>query len=112
MVYLNLLDEIWHHAEALCILESHTLHAITTSSDHRDDELPLLIGLKDLHFNESNGNYYMGSVRGGLGLGEEHVHTLDIMEEDEPIIDDNGPAIVLPAFSDDEIDGADGAEDW
>lgn len=34
------------------------------------------------------------------------------MEEDEPVIDDNGPAIVLAAFSDDEIEDAEDAEDW
>jgi len=68
-VYLNLLAEIWWHAEALCILESLAPH-VTTLNDHGDDELPLLIGLKDLHFNESNENYYMGGVRGGLGLGK------------------------------------------
>lgn len=131
-VYLDLLDEIRYRVEALRILETHTLHAISTatSSDHDDDELPLLVGLKDLHFDESDGVYYMGSVRGGLGLGkllcfswsndhwcmfctgEEHVHALDIMEEDEPVIDGNGLAIVLAAFSDDEIEDAEDAEDW
>lgn len=69
MVYLNLLDEIRYRVEALCILETHTL-STATSSAHEDDELPLLVGLKDLHFDESDGVYYMGGVRGGLGLGK------------------------------------------
>ena len=68
-VYLNLLDEIRYRVEALCILETHTL-STATSSGHEDDELPLLVGLKDLHFDESDGVYYMGGVRGGLGLGK------------------------------------------
>jgi len=68
-VYLNLLDEIWRHVEALCILESLALH-VTTLNDHGDDELSLLIDLKDLYFDESNENYYMGGVRGGLGLSK------------------------------------------
>ena len=44
--------------------------------------------------------------------GEEHVHALDIMEEDEPVVDDSGPALVLRAFSDNEIEENEDTEDW
>lgn len=40
-------------------------------SSEGDEDLPLLQEHRDLPFHEeTNGYYYMGGVRGGLGLGE------------------------------------------
>ena len=67
-VYLHLLDEIHQCTEALSILELFTFQTAALNSPD-DNELLLLVELEDLHFDEV-GNYYMGGVRGGLGLSK------------------------------------------
>ncbi|KIJ12250.1 hypothetical protein PAXINDRAFT_14874 [Paxillus involutus ATCC 200175] len=80
-------------------------------------ELPLLEGLEELPFDETNADYYMGGVGNGLGLQQEHLQVLAAMdEEDEPDLgDDNdvdaGPHVLIPAFSDEE-DSDDGHDAW
>ncbi|KIJ19767.1 hypothetical protein PAXINDRAFT_7047 [Paxillus involutus ATCC 200175] len=74
-------------------------------------ELPLLEGLEELSFNETNAGYYMGGVDNGLGL---LLAAMD--EEDEPdLCDDNnvdaGPHVLILAFSDKE-DSDDGHDAW
>ncbi|KAI6159145.1 hypothetical protein EDD17DRAFT_1779095 [Pisolithus thermaeus] len=110
-IYRGLCNMIRQHADALTVLKSPSL--APTSDNYDDDEFPLYEG-RDLLFNETEGNYYMGGLRGGLGLavpGNEHLRQLNELENDEPVIDDDGPALILPAFSDDEEqNGTD--DDW
>ncbi|KAI6105017.1 hypothetical protein EV401DRAFT_1893017 [Pisolithus croceorrhizus] len=101
-IYRGLCNMIRQHADALTVLKSPSL--APTSDNYDDDEFPLYEG-RDLLFNETEGNYYMGGLRGGLGLavpGNEHLRQLNELENDEPVIDDDGPVLILPAFSDDE----------
>ncbi|KAG1796638.1 uncharacterized protein HD556DRAFT_1431265 [Suillus plorans] len=57
-----------------------------SDSIEEDEELPLLQEHQDLPFHEeTNGYYYMGGVRGGLGLDDGHHRLLDdLTHEDEP----------------------------
>ncbi|KAI6146729.1 hypothetical protein BKA82DRAFT_152637 [Pisolithus tinctorius] len=71
------------------------------------EHLPLIEGLEDLPFNETDGNYYMGSV----GAEEDHIQVLDNLD-DEPDVEggetsDAGAGIVISAFADNESDDDD-----
>lgn len=88
--------------------------------------LPLIEGQRDLPFNEVDGQYYMGGVGGGLGLGEwsliriskgscipdtDHVRRLEELDDqDEPGIVEVGADVVVSDFSDDEQ--SDDIDDW
>lgn len=65
MVYLDILDCIRHHEEAQTLQQR--ISTINLSV-YEDEALPLINGLHDLPFDETEGNYYMGGVGGGLGL--------------------------------------------
>ncbi|KAI6154761.1 hypothetical protein BKA82DRAFT_4010527 [Pisolithus tinctorius] len=102
-IYHELCGLIQQHADALAMLNLHSI--CPAAKDYDDDSFPLCEGWV-LLFNE-DGDYYMGSVRGGLGLavsGNEHVQQLNELDDDDPVLDDvnEGPAVVLTAFSDDE----------
>jgi len=129
-VYLDMLDLIRHREEAQALLQVVSEIGISV---HEDEALPLLDGLQDLPFDATDGNYYMGGVGGGLGLRklhiqvldastnlsvyyveQEHIDALNILEEDEPGIDNDdeheaGPMAIVTAFSDDDDD--DGGDD-
>ncbi|KAI6097993.1 hypothetical protein EV401DRAFT_2247148 [Pisolithus croceorrhizus] len=64
-IYCGLCNMIRQHADALTVLKSPSL--APTSDNYDNDEFPLYEG-RDLLFNETEGNYYMGGLRGGLGL--------------------------------------------
>ncbi|KIK13266.1 hypothetical protein PISMIDRAFT_119159, partial [Pisolithus microcarpus 441] len=104
-LYLNLCSMIREHANAITVLRSSSLFPATD-----DDSLPLYEG-QELLFNKSDEYYYMGGVRNGLGLGDDHLQQLNELEANEPDIEDDGPALVLPAFSDDDGDD-DTNDDW
>ncbi|KAI6105965.1 hypothetical protein EDD16DRAFT_1730184 [Pisolithus croceorrhizus] len=109
---------IWHvYLDLLHAMQDHaTLHLdLPTSPADADanDDLPLLEGQHDLPFNDNNdGYYYMGSVGGGLGLDETHVHQLNELEniEEEHYIIEGGPDVVVSQFSDEELVGNE--DDW
>ncbi|KIM63440.1 hypothetical protein SCLCIDRAFT_117537, partial [Scleroderma citrinum Foug A] len=65
MVYLNILDCVHHHEEAQTLQQR--ISTINLSV-YEDEALPLINGLHDLPFDETEGNYYMGGVGSGLGL--------------------------------------------
>ncbi|KIO02144.1 hypothetical protein M404DRAFT_148569 [Pisolithus tinctorius Marx 270] len=48
--------------------EAQALHESIMDVEMPAEHLPLIEGLEDLPFNETDGNYYMGGVGGGLGL--------------------------------------------
>ncbi|KIM58647.1 hypothetical protein SCLCIDRAFT_127820 [Scleroderma citrinum Foug A] len=103
MVYLDILDCICHHEEAQTLQQR--ISTINLSV-YEDEALPLINGLHDLPFDETEGNYYMGGVGGGLGLC-----VFCTSNEDKPSIDGDdeheaGPAVIVTAFSDDD-DGED-----
>ncbi|KAI6018339.1 hypothetical protein EDC04DRAFT_2902211 [Pisolithus marmoratus] len=78
-----------------------------------DDNLPLLEGQCDLPFNDTDdGYYYMGGVGGGLGLDENHVQQLNVLDnaEEEHCVIEGGPDVVMPEFSDEESIGDE--DDW
>jgi hypothetical protein len=70
-VYRNLLS-------ALQLVDNPPPELSLIETNHDDDTaLPLLDGLTDLSFqDEPNGSYYMGGVRGGLGIGRSIFHSL------------------------------------
>ena len=63
MVYCDMLAIIRQQEEAWTLQES-----MICAKSHDDEVLSLIEGLKDLPFDETDGNYYMGGVGGGLGL--------------------------------------------
>ncbi|KAG2056653.1 hypothetical protein BDR06DRAFT_1005947 [Suillus hirtellus] len=96
---------------------------LTENEDAPTDALPLIGGHTDLPFNkESDGMYYMGGVRGGLGLGDSHIHDLDALAElDEPnVASDNDPieddvdhtALIVWQFSSDESENDGITDEW
>ncbi|KAG1832673.1 hypothetical protein EV424DRAFT_1342207 [Suillus variegatus] len=76
-----------------------------------DEELPLLQEHQDLPFHEeTNGYYYMGGVRGGLGLDDGHHQLLDdLTHEDEPDVphEADNAGLVVWEFSDEEAGAMD-----
>ncbi|KAG2126745.1 hypothetical protein BD769DRAFT_1628415 [Suillus cothurnatus] len=76
-----------------------------------DEELPLLQEHRDLPFHEEpNGYYYMGGVRGGLGLDDGHHRLLDdLTHEDEPDVphEADNAGLVVWEFSDEEVSAMD-----
>ncbi|KIK91546.1 hypothetical protein PAXRUDRAFT_149260 [Paxillus rubicundulus Ve08.2h10] len=63
-IYCNLLGMLCQRAEIPRIMEVMDVDAADEA------ELPLLEGLEELPFDETNGGYYMGGVGNGLGLRE------------------------------------------
>jgi hypothetical protein len=80
-------------------------------SIEEDEELPLLQEHRDLPFHEEpNGYYYMGGVRGGLGLDDGHHRLLDdLTHEDEPDVphEADNAGLVVWEFSDEEVSAMD-----
>ncbi|KAG1774631.1 hypothetical protein EV702DRAFT_1047582 [Suillus placidus] len=88
---------------------------LPSDSSEGDEDLPLLQDHQDLPFHEeTNGYYYMGGVRGGLGLDNEHHQLLDgLTREDEPDVSDeadvnvtglDNAGLIVWNFSDEEED--------
>ncbi|KIK37536.1 hypothetical protein CY34DRAFT_15632 [Suillus luteus UH-Slu-Lm8-n1] len=67
---------------------------------------------------EPDGTYYMGGVRGGLGLGDSHVNNLNALaERDEPDVplDDSSAGVeplIVWQFSSDESDNDGAVDEW
>ncbi|KAG1908077.1 uncharacterized protein F5891DRAFT_974653 [Suillus fuscotomentosus] len=76
-----------------------------------DEELLLLQEHRDLPFHEeTNGYYYMGGVRGGLGLDDGHHQLLnDLTHKDEPDVphEADNAGLVVWEFSDEEAGAMD-----
>jgi len=60
-----MLDCVHHHEEVQTLQQQ--IPTINLSL-YEDEALPLIDGLRDLPFDETEENYYMGGVGGGLGL--------------------------------------------
>lgn len=81
--------------------------------------LTLISGHADLPFNEEPDDmYYMGGVRGGLGLGDSHVHNLNALAElDEPDVPLDGSSagvgpLIVWQFSSDESENDGAVDEW
>ncbi|KIK90744.1 hypothetical protein PAXRUDRAFT_151259, partial [Paxillus rubicundulus Ve08.2h10] len=83
-IYCNLLGMLYQHSEIACIIEVMDIDAADKV------ELPLLEGLQELPFNETNVGCYMGGIGNGLGLQQEHLQALVAMDkQDELDLGDN-----------------------
>ncbi|KAG6370501.1 hypothetical protein JVT61DRAFT_11414 [Boletus reticuloceps] len=108
-VYRKLLAVIQQRTETPVLL---TAIATDPTNDPILDELHLLPDQEDLPFRDSEGDYYMGGIGGGMGL---HMLLDNLVDEDEPNVEiddvDAPPALLITAFSDEEVEVEDNIDE-